>query len=272
VLGLYVVEVYLARGAEAFGEEGVVAGVFEVKLMGEAEGFACDLPGAGGFIEDENAAAGAAEDDVAFVGAAFPDGVADVALDGHVVVLHGADAEEEVEGDIKEISDFQDIGGDLGGFFAGEEGDRLSKADAGIGSALEADETAEDFLFFGTGKQIEAAFDGEFVGGAEDGGLFAAEGEGGVVSKAPFESGDGAEGDVIPENVLSTGRVVGEDGDDGVVGVLAGILISEEEFDAAKTDESAEVVEHEVGEHLVVEASDFGENMAWGRGGRRREG
>ncbi|MBE7541699.1 MAG: hypothetical protein HS123_04980 [Solibacteraceae bacterium] len=272
MFGLYVVEVDFARGAEAFGKEGVVAGVLEVKLMGQTEGFAGDLPGARGFVENENTAAGAAEDDVALVGAALPDGVADVALDCHVVVFHGADAEEEVDGNVKKISDFEDVGGDLGGLLAGEEGDRLPEANAGVGFALEANKTAQNLLLFGAGKLVETTFNRQFVGGTEDGGLFAADGEGGLVGDAPLEAGDGAEGDVVPEDVLGACGIVGKDGDDGVVGVFARIFVGEEEFDIAKADETAEVVEHEVGEDLVVEAGDFGEDVAGWRRGRGREG
>src|SRR5712664_2903671 len=109
------IEVQLARRPQARRQLGVVTFVFQVKLMRGAESFARDLPGAHGVVTDHDAFAAEAKNDVVALRALLPDGVLKIAVDVHVIVLHGADAEEVVERKRIKLCDIKDVGGELGG-------------------------------------------------------------------------------------------------------------------------------------------------------------
>src|SRR5260370_4675587 len=69
------IKIQLARRPQARGQLGVVTFVFQVKLMGGAQSFARDLPGAHGVVTDHDAFAAAAKNDVVALSALLPDGV-----------------------------------------------------------------------------------------------------------------------------------------------------------------------------------------------------
>src|SRR4029077_17988752 len=112
------IEVQFARRAQATRQLGVVALVLQVKLMGGAEGLARDLPGADGVVADHDALAAATENDVVALSALLPDGGGEISVHVHVVVLHGADAEEVVERKRIELGDVENVGGELSGLLA----------------------------------------------------------------------------------------------------------------------------------------------------------
>ena len=111
------IEIQLSRRPQACGQQAVVAFVFQVKLMGGAEGFTRDLPGAHGVITDHDVFAITAKNDVVALSALLPDGMLKIAVDVHVIVFHGADAEEVIERERIELGDIENVGGELGGLF-----------------------------------------------------------------------------------------------------------------------------------------------------------
>ena len=112
------IEMQFARRAETCGELGVVAFVLEVKLMGGAQGFARDLPGADGVVADHDALAAAAKNDVIALSALLPNSVSEIAVNGHVIVFHGTDAEEVIERERIELGDVENVAGELGSLVA----------------------------------------------------------------------------------------------------------------------------------------------------------
>src|SRR5229473_252382 len=122
------IEVQVARRAQASRQLGVVALVLQVKLMGCAEGFARDLPGADGVVADHDALAAATKNDVVALGALLPDGMGEIAVHVHVIVLHSADAEKVVERKRIELGNVENVGGELGGLLASQ------GAGSGVGS------------------------------------------------------------------------------------------------------------------------------------------
>ena len=109
-----------------------------------AKGLLGDLPDAGRLIENQHAAAAAAEHYVALVGAPLPDGVIEIARHVHVVILHGADAEKEVERQGVKMRDGDDVLGQLLRFLARKRAWRGIHAaqNARVGIGLESDEAA----------------------------------------------------------------------------------------------------------------------------------
>ena len=91
------IEVELARRPEASRQQAVVPFVFQVKLMGGTESFPGDLPGADGVVADHNALAAPAKNDVVALSALLPNNMGEIAVNVHVIVLHGADSQEVVE-------------------------------------------------------------------------------------------------------------------------------------------------------------------------------
>src|SRR5947207_10524413 len=88
--------------------------------MRGAQGFARDLPDADGVVADHDALAATAKNDVIALSALLPDGVGQVAVNVHVVVFHRANAEKVVERKRIELSDIENVSGELGGLFARE--------------------------------------------------------------------------------------------------------------------------------------------------------
>ena len=88
--------------------------------MRGAQGFARDLPDADGVVADHDALAATAKNDVVALSALLPDGVGQIAVNVHVVVFHGADAEEVVERKRIELGDVENVCSELSGLFARE--------------------------------------------------------------------------------------------------------------------------------------------------------
>src|SRR4029077_8230501 len=101
------IEVEHAGRAEACGQLGIVAFIFQVELVSGTQGFTSDLPGADGIVTDHDALTGAAKNDVVALSALLPNGMVKIAVDVHVVVLHGADAEKVIERKIVEARDIE---------------------------------------------------------------------------------------------------------------------------------------------------------------------
>ena len=114
------VEVQRAGRPEAGRQQAVVALVLQVELMRGAQGFARDLPDADGVVADHDALAATAKNDVVALSALLPDGVGQIAVNVHVVVLHGANAEKVVEWKGIELGDIKNVRGELGSLFARE--------------------------------------------------------------------------------------------------------------------------------------------------------
>src|SRR6266852_3437532 len=91
------IQVQRAGRPQASRQQAVVAFVFEVELMGGTEGFTGDLPGADGVIADHDALAATAKNDVVALSALLPNGMGEIAVNVHVIVFHGTDAEEVIE-------------------------------------------------------------------------------------------------------------------------------------------------------------------------------
>ena len=91
------IEAQLARRPQACGQQTIVPLVFQVKLMGGPQGFTGDLPGADGVITDHDALAAPAKNDVVALSALLPNNMGEIAVNIHVIVLHGADSQEVVE-------------------------------------------------------------------------------------------------------------------------------------------------------------------------------
>jgi len=81
------------------------------------ERFTGDLPSAHGVVADHDAFAATAKNDVVPLSALFPDSVSEIAVNIHVIVLHGADTEKIVERERVEIRDGENVGGKLRGLF-----------------------------------------------------------------------------------------------------------------------------------------------------------
>src|SRR6266567_210320 len=112
------IQVQVARRPQAGRQQGVIALVMQVKLMGGAEGFTRDLPGAHGVVADHDTLATTAENDVVALGALLPDGVSEIAVNVHVVVLHGTDAEEVIKRKRIKLGDIENVSGELSGLLA----------------------------------------------------------------------------------------------------------------------------------------------------------
>jgi len=112
------IEIEHAGRAEASRQKGVVALVLEVELMCGAKSFARNLPGADGVVTDHDAFASAAKNDVVALSALLPDGMVEVAVDVHVIVFHGADAEKVIERKVVEAGNIKNVGSELGGLIA----------------------------------------------------------------------------------------------------------------------------------------------------------
>src|SRR5437899_7150709 len=101
--------------------------------MRGTQSLACDLPDADGVVADHDALAAAAKNDVVALGALLPDGVGQIAVNVHVVVLHGANAEEVVERKCIELGDVENVCSELGSLFARERaGGRISPGENAI--------------------------------------------------------------------------------------------------------------------------------------------
>src|SRR5207244_8160230 len=80
--------------------------------------FPGDLPGADGVVADHNALAAPAKNDVAPLSALLPNGMREIAVNVHVIILHGTDSEEVIERKRIELGDVENVGGQLRGLFA----------------------------------------------------------------------------------------------------------------------------------------------------------
>src|SRR5260370_38254154 len=85
----------------------------QIKQMSVTQRLARDLPGSDGVVAHQDAPARAAENDVVPSRAFFPDGMPEVAVRIHVIVFHGAHAEEVVKRERLKIGDIENIGSPL---------------------------------------------------------------------------------------------------------------------------------------------------------------
>src|SRR5260370_37053456 len=85
----------------------------QIKQMSVTQRLARDLPGSDGVVAHQDAPARAAENDVVPSRAFFPDGMPEVAVRIHVIVFHGAHAEEVVKRERIKIGDIENIGSQL---------------------------------------------------------------------------------------------------------------------------------------------------------------
>src|SRR5260370_40750941 len=113
--------------------------------MGDAEGFPRDLPGADSVVADHHAPAAAAKNDVVPQSALLPDGMGKIAVNVHVIVLHGADAEEVIERERIELGHGENVRGEPRGLLTrqGAWSGIAAAEHAVVGLRLEEEQSAQ---------------------------------------------------------------------------------------------------------------------------------
>src|SRR5712692_10939205 len=137
--------------------------------MGDAEGFTRDLPGADSVVADHHALAAAAKNDVVPLSALLPDGMGKIAVNVHVIVLHGADAEEVIERKRIELGDGENVRGELGGLLTRQgAGSGIAAAEhAVVGLRLEEEKSGQRGEKLKRIERFQLLFRGDAIGNVE---------------------------------------------------------------------------------------------------------